>query len=91
MGLFDGFKGLFGSSEPKEQEPTAVEEYNGYTIVSTPAHEDGMYRISGKITKGEQVHFFERADQFTDVDFCSQEMVRKSQQMIDQQGDDIFK
>jgi hypothetical protein len=92
MSLFSSIKSMFsgGEKEPKEPEVMPSEEYKGFTITPAPVKEDLGYRINGTIVKGEQSHTFIRADTLPSADQCAEEMIRKSKQMIDHQGDQIF-
>jgi len=92
MGLLSSIKSMFsgGEAEPKEPETLPSEEYKGFTITPAPVEDGAGYRINGTITKGEQSHTFIRADTLPTAESCAQEMIRKSKQMIDYQGDKIF-
>lgn len=92
MGLLSSLKAIFSgqSSEPAEPQTMPSEEYNGYIITPAPVAEESGYRINGTITKGEQSHIFIRADILPTAQSCAEEMIRKSRQMIDHQGDQIF-
>ena len=92
MSFFSTLKSIFASAEPKnaqaEQFPSL--EYKGFTITPTPMAEGGQFRVCGTLVKGDQTHTFIRADMLPSAQACSDEMVRKAKQMIDQQGDRLF-
>jgi hypothetical protein len=91
------WKKLFGgggSAAPAEIS-SDPEEYNGFTIRATPFSEGGQYQTCGVITKsidGEvKEHRFIRADRFPSKDDAIDVSLRKARQIIDQQGDQIFR
>ena len=69
--------------------------YEGYTIQPAPLKEGGQFRLAGTITKTvdgeEKTHQFIRADLFSSADDCIEVCIRKGKQLIDQQGDSIFR
>lgn len=86
------FKKLFGGKQ-EDQAPT--EEYEGYRITATPIAEGNTYRVSATIEKevGGQVcsHSLIRADTVQGLDAAQAASFRKARQVIDEQGDHIFK
>ncbi len=90
------FKRLFGGgSDGVGAKPHSEAEYKGFQIVATPQSEGGQYRLQGVISKdidGEvQTHTLIRADIFPDADQCAEVTMRKARQVIDEQGERIFK
>ncbi|GHC66041.1 HlyU family transcriptional regulator [Limoniibacter endophyticus] len=92
-------KRLFGGGEAK---PAALKEhrgdpveYNGFTIIPTPFNEGGQHQVCALITKevsGEmKKHRLIRADKFPSLDDAIAVSTRKAQQMIDEQGESIFR
>lgn len=86
------FKKLFGGSTPPE--PT-VEEYKDFRITAEPQREGNDYRISARIERdvdGKTLsHRLIRADTIGDLSDAEAASINKAKQMIDQQGDDIFR
>lgn len=70
-------------------------DHEGYTILPTPKKEGAQFRLAGTITKElageEKSHKFIRADLFSSADECSEVSIRKAKQLIDEQGDSIFR
>ncbi|SEV98557.1 hypothetical protein SAMN04488515_0521 [Cognatiyoonia koreensis] len=84
---------LFGGG-PKTPHAAAQETYKDFTITPAPMKEPGGYRIGATITKtvdgAAQTHQLIRADTINDYDEAVATCVRKSKQMIDEQGDKLF-
>ena len=89
-GLF-GKKGGGGKAAPLG-EPIA---YKGFEIYASPSREGSGWRTGGVIKKeiGEEVkeHQFIRADTHTSQDDAVSFSVTKAKQIIDEQGESIFK
>ncbi|MGI9436470.1 MAG: HlyU family transcriptional regulator [Geminicoccaceae bacterium] len=96
MGLLGSLKSLFGSGG-KEKGPAAAEavDYNGYQIRPAPERRDGGWNTAGTISKtidGEvREHRFIRVDTHSNQDDAASFSITKAQQIIDEQGDHIFK
>ena len=75
--------------------PAAETDYNGFAITAAPQKEGGQFRLAGTIAKdidGERKeHRLIRADLFTDRDEAADATIRKAKQVIDEQGDGVFK
>ena len=73
--------------------PTA--EYKGCRIIAAPSKEGGQFRIAGTIEKdtpdGVKRHEFIRADVYANWDDAVAVTTSKAKQIIDQQGDRMFK
>ena len=73
----------------------AVEVYQGFRITPTPIREGGQFRISARIEKdvaGEtKMHDLIRADTMADQTQAANASVAKAKQMIDEQGERIFR
>jgi hypothetical protein len=90
------FKKLLGGGSPeparKVHEP---ESYKDCTITPTPMKEGAQWRLAGAITKmvdGETYErTFIRADLFASEEEAKNFTVRKAQQIIDQNGDSLFR
>ena len=86
------FKKLFGGNTPPE--PTA-EEYQGYRITAEPQREGNDYRIGACIEKEVDgvtlTHKLIRADTIASLEEAKTASITKAKQMIDQQGDGIFR
>ena len=71
--------------------PGPVESYHGYTIRPTPVAASGGYRIGAVIQRNGLTHNLVRADIVTGLDEARALSVAKARQVIDQQGDSIFR
>lgn len=100
MALSKIFGGLFGGGPSGEEgsEQKVVGEpvtYEGYKIEAMPRKDGSQWQLYGRISKGEgdslQVHELIRADYFSGLDEAVSFTVRKAQQVIDEQGDKIFR
>lgn len=69
-------------------------EYKGFSIRATPFKADGQYQCCGLISKeigGEiKEHRFIRADRFSSPDEAAPIILRKGQQIVDEQGERMF-
>ena len=87
-------KKLFGGIENPPQEQVG-ETYEGFHITPTPEREGTHYRICARIEKevnGETLsHTLIRADTIGDADEAAAASVAKAKQMIDEQGDLLFR
>lgn len=97
MGLGGFLKGLFGggssgSKEAARGEPVA---YKDFQITPAPVPQGGQYLTSGFISKdlpeGRKEYRFIRADTHTSSADAASFAIQKGQQIIDEQGDRIFK
>lgn len=84
-------KNLFGS---KAVEAT-VETYKDHRIIDAPMPEGGKFRMSARIeldVDGEtQVHHLIRADTFDSAESAAAAAFVKARQVIDQQGQQLFR
>jgi hypothetical protein len=89
-GLFSGGGG--GAAKTAEAEPI---EYEGYLIRPTPYGRNGQFQTCGVIEKeinGERKeHRFVRAESHPSVEQAVEFSITKAKQMIDYQGDRIFR
>ena len=90
------WKKLFGGgAAAKEEPPLDPVEYKGYVIRPAPFVEGGQYQTCGTIAKevdGEmKEHRFIRADRFASKDDAVDITLRKARQLIDEQGERIFR
>lgn len=95
MGILSSISKLFSSSDSSPQaEAAEAIEYKGYVIIPTPMSDQGQYRVSATITKGEgeeqKTHTFIRSDLVASRDECIELTTRKAKLTIDQLGDQIF-
>ncbi len=90
-------KKLFGGGNGEKQTDSAHSEfeYEGYHVSVTPMNEAGQFRVCGVISKeidGERKqHTLIRADMCNSADEAADITGRKAKQMIDEQGDRIFR
>ena len=91
------FKKLFGGREAVDEEPKVAgeTEHRGFIIKATPFKQDGQFQTCGVIVReidGEvKEHRFIRADRFAGLDDVVQLTLAKGRQIIDEQGDHLFK
>lgn len=92
------FKSLFGGRKAADAAPAGPvksAEHNGFTIHATPYQEGGQYQLCGIVEKeigGElRSHRFVRADRFPGLDEAAEFTLAKARQLVDQQGESIFK
>lgn len=98
MGLGGFLKGLLGGGGKGGGEAAAKGEpvaYKDYTITPTPMRQGGQFLTAGTITKdfpdGRKEHRFIRADTHGSAEDAAAFAVSKGRQIIDEQGDRIFK
>jgi hypothetical protein len=97
MGLMDALRNLFGGGDaPGEATPAAgAVEYHGYRITPAPQRQASGWNTAGMITKefpdGVKEHRFIRVDTHSSKDDAVSFSVTKAQQIIDEQGDRIFR
>ena len=91
-------KKLFGLGSSAAKAPTndvPPEIYKGYTIQPSPAEENGTFQICGNISREVdgilQTHHFIRADRLPSRDIAVEMTISKARQMIDLEGDRIFR
>ncbi len=91
------WKKLFGGGGGAEEAPAAGKEieYNGFVIRPTPFKQDGQWQCCGVISKeidgAVKEHRFIRADRFPGLDDAIDISLRKGKQMVDEQGDRVFR
>ncbi|KJS44850.1 MAG: hypothetical protein VR71_04350 [Roseovarius sp. BRH_c41] len=85
---------LFGG-KPKAEPEVQAEIYKDFRIFPAPQAAEGGYRVAARIEKdiaGEvKVHQLLRADTIASLDEANAFCVRKAKQVIDEQGDAIFR
>jgi hypothetical protein len=91
-------KSLFGRKDAAPAAPAGPlksVEHNGFTIHATPYQDGGQYQLCGIVEKtidGElRTHRFVRADRFPGVQEATDFTIVKGQQLVDQQGETIFR
>lgn len=91
------FKSFFGgkSSSPPVERQGALVEYKGFTIRPSPYMEAGQYQTAGYIEKTlngvMKSHRFVRADRQADFDAAVAFTTLKARQLIDEQGEGLFR
>ena len=90
------FKKLFGGGGAAK--PAAVvkkAEHKGFTIEARPYKEGGQFQLAGMISKEidgvRKEHSYVRADRFTSIDEAAEIALVKGRQIIDEQGENIFR
>jgi hypothetical protein len=90
------FKKLFGgggvAAAPKSVKSA---EHKGFTIEARPYKEGGQFQLAGLISKeidGVRKEYpYVRADRFTSIDEAAEIALVKGRQIIDEQGENIFR
>lgn len=96
-GIMDSIRNMFGgkSASSPPQAANEPDSYKDCLIYSEPMAEGGQWRLAGRIVKGEgdaaREHAFIRADIFSNRDDVEAATFRKARQIIDEQGDALFK
>ena len=90
------FKKLFGGGgTPAAPKAVKSAEHKGFTIEARPYKEGGQFQLAGVISKEiegqRKEHSFVRADRFTSLDEAADIAVLKGRQIIDEQGEKIFR
>ena len=95
MGLKSFFSKLTGGPANDEPKVTETVEYAGYVIKAQPKSQGGQYYTAGTICKdfpeGTKEQYFIRADTHAGQDAAGQHAIVKARQIIDEQGDRLFK
>ncbi len=93
-------KRLFGGGGGEAQAPASAApakqvEHNGFVISATPYKAKGQYQTCGVISKEidgvRKEHRFIRADRFPGLDAAVDVSIKKGIQLIDEQGEQIFR
>ncbi len=94
MGLKSFFAKLTGGPEG-EAEPGEAVDYQGYQIRPQPKAKGGQFYTAGIITKafpeGPREQYFIRADSHASREHASEHAIVKGRQIIDEQGDKLFR
>ena len=94
------FKRLFGGGEATEADPgeaktTAEIQHAGFTIRAQPYKAEGGYQTAGIVSNGEgehkREHRFIRADRFPAIEDATDFALRKGRQLVDEQGERMFR
>ena len=89
------FSNLFGGSKDAGPSVAATETFEGVLIEATPMPEGGQFRLAATLSKeidGERrEHSLIRADLFQSKDEAARMAVQKAQQVIKEQGDQLFR
>jgi hypothetical protein len=95
MGLMDTLRNLFRSGAPAPAVPAEAVEYKGYRITPAPERQPSGWNTAGLIAKtfedGVKEHRFVRVDTHTSKDDAIAFSITKAQQIIDEQGDRLFR
>lgn len=91
-------KSLFGmGGKPAEEAPATLKqaEHNGFSIEARPYKEGGQFQTAGVITKTvdgvKKEHKFVRADRFTTIEEAADFALTKGRQIVDEQGERMFR
>ncbi len=95
MGLMGALRNLFRSGGGAGQVVAQAVEYQGYRITPAPQRQASGWNTAGVITKtfddGMKEHRFIRVDTHANKDDAVAFSITKAQQIIDEQGDRIFR
>jgi hypothetical protein len=93
--LWARLTGAGGESAPAEPPRLEAIEYNGFRIRPAPYKAAGGYQTAGTIEKdfpeGMKEHAFIRAETHPSLDEAAAFAIAKGKQIIDQQGERVFK
>ncbi len=84
------FSKLFGGGG-KKPEAALPELYKDFAIFAVPEKESGGWRLAARIEKDGKVHTLIRADVIQTKEQADAAAVAKAKQMIDEQGERIFR
>jgi hypothetical protein len=92
------WKKLFGGGSSEADGPAAPAksvEYNGFTIRAAPYKSEGQYQTAGVVEKEiggvAKEHKFIRADRFPSLDDAVEFSLTKGRQLVDEQGERMFR
>ncbi len=96
MSFLKSLFGLGGKDTGASPAAAAKEaEHKGFIIRATPYKDGGQYQTAGSICKeigGEmKEHKFVRADRFSTIEEAADLSLSKGRQIIDEQGEKVFK
>ncbi|CAN7599280.1 HlyU family transcriptional regulator [Bosea sp. LjRoot9] len=95
MSFLKSLFGLGGKASEAPAGPLKSIEHNGFTIHATPYQEGGQHQLCGVVEKeidGElRQHRFVRADRFPGAEEAADFALVKGKQLVDEQGDALFK
>ena len=95
MGLMDTLRNLFRSGASATAAPAEAVEYKGYRITPAPERQPSGWNTAGLIAKtfedGVKEHRFVRVDTHTSKDDAIAVSITKAQQIIDEQGERLFR
>ncbi|MBD8555793.1 transcriptional activator HlyU [Rhizobium sp. CFBP 8762] len=90
--LFGGFGGQASEPAPAKEQKEA---YRDLVIVAKPVREGAQFRLAGRIEQGAEnatrSRTFVRADLFTSESDAIDAALRKGKQIINEQGNGLFK
>ena len=88
------FSKLFKKDDSIQDSIAEPVHYNGFVIYPEPIHENGQYRVAGRICLSKDndtlTHTFIRSDVLNNIEDAQELMISKSKLFIDQSGEDIF-
>jgi hypothetical protein len=95
MGLMDALRNLFRPGGGAAEAAAQAIEYHGYRITPAPQRQGSGWNTAGVIAKtfddGVKEHRFIRVDTHASKDDAIAFSITKAQQIIDEQGDRIFR
>jgi hypothetical protein len=95
MGLMGALRNLFRPGRGGDEVVAQAVDYHGYRITPAPQRQASGWNTAGVITKtfddGVKEHRFIRVDTHASKDDAVAFSITKAQQIIDEQGDRIFR
>lgn len=89
------FAKLFGGGTGRKADAPEPVEHKGFRIFPTPMAEGNRFRLSARIEKelggATKTHNVIRADVFDSREAAETAAIGKARQVIDEQGDDLFR
>ena len=91
-------KSLFGlGGKVSDEAPSTLKqaEHNGFSIEARPYKEGGQFQTAGLISKTidgvRKEHKFVRADRFSTIEEAADFALTKGRQIVDEQGERLFR
>lgn len=95
MSILSRLFGSGGSGTPETPKQAESETYKDFVIYPEPYREGSQWRVGARIEKGSgddlKVHQLVRADTLESQEAASAASIGKARQMIDEQGDGLFR
>jgi hypothetical protein len=95
MSFLKSLLGLGGKTASEAPSTLKQAEHNGFTIEARPYKEGGQFQTAGRIIKTvdgvEKEHKFVRADRFSTIEEAADFALTKGRQIVEEQGERMFR